>query len=142
MAHQHQRPIDKEFEDADDTGVLTLTGRNLRSFPVVAKDLVDYLEIVEAGKLSLYGPTHTVSSHCMGLHTHTVDFSKNRFDRLPKEVVSFKSLVKITCHHNNLRYIPAEMSTLPELRTVDLRYVTPTHPPTHTHTHTPTHTQP
>ena len=69
MAHQHQRPIDKEFEDADDTGVLTLTGRNLRSFPVVAQDLVDYLEIVEAGKLSLYGPTHTVSSHCMGLHT-------------------------------------------------------------------------
>ncbi|XP_064394638.1 leucine-rich repeat and calponin homology domain-containing protein 2-like isoform X2 [Halichondria panicea] len=94
--HQHQRPIDKEFEDADDTGVLTLTGRNLRTFPVVAQDLVDYLEIVEA------------------------DFSKNRFDRLPKEVVSFKSLVKITCHHNNLRYIPAEMSTLPELRTVDL----------------------
>ncbi len=47
---QHQRPIDKEFEDADDTGVLALTGRNLRSFPVVAHDLVDYSEIIEAGK--------------------------------------------------------------------------------------------
>ena len=50
MAHQHLRPIDKEFEDADDTGVLVLSGRNLRSFPTVASDLVDYNEIIEAGK--------------------------------------------------------------------------------------------
>ncbi len=67
--HQHQRPIDKEFEDADDTGVLTLTGRNLRTFPVVAQDLVDYLEIVEAGKLSLCIWANT---HIGITHTHTL----------------------------------------------------------------------
>ena len=50
-----------------------------------------------------------------------LDFSKNRFDRLPKEVVSFRSLVKLTCHHNNLRYIPEELCTLTELRKLDCR---------------------
>ena len=46
----HQRPIDKVFEDADDTGVLVLAGRNLRTFPVVATDLLDYTEVFEAGR--------------------------------------------------------------------------------------------
>lgn len=47
----HQKPIDKVFEDADDTGVLVLSGRNLRTFPVVANDLLDYSEVFEAGRL-------------------------------------------------------------------------------------------
>ena len=47
----HQRPIDKEFEDADDTGVLVLSGRNLRTFPVVPGDLYDANYIFEAGGL-------------------------------------------------------------------------------------------
>lgn len=57
----HQRPIDKVFEDADDTGVLVLAGRNLRTFPVVATDLLDYTEVFEAGM---------TSSVLLGLYLH------------------------------------------------------------------------
>lgn len=46
------RAIDKEFEEADDTGVLDLSCRNLRQFPVIPGDLVDYNLIFEAG---MYG---------------------------------------------------------------------------------------
>ena len=45
----HQRPIDKEFEDADDTGVLVLSSRNLRSFPLVPGELCDFNDVLEAG---------------------------------------------------------------------------------------------
>ena len=45
----HPRPIDKEFEDADDTGVLVISGRNLRQFPNVPGDLLDYGDVFEAG---------------------------------------------------------------------------------------------
>ena len=47
------RAIDKEFEEADDTGVLDLSGRNLRQFPVIPGDLVDFNLIFEAGELAL-----------------------------------------------------------------------------------------
>ena len=43
----HQRPIDKEFEDADDTGVLVLSSRNLRTFPVVPGELCDFNDVQE-----------------------------------------------------------------------------------------------
>ena len=46
----HQRPIDKEFEDADDNGVLNLSGRNLRMFPNVPGELCDFADVFEAGK--------------------------------------------------------------------------------------------
>lgn len=68
MAHQHQRPIDKEFEDADDTGVLILTGRNLRSFPIVAHDLVDYAEIIEAGVCKGVRDNFSVESVYLCMH--------------------------------------------------------------------------
>ena len=48
----HARPIDKEFEDADDTGILVLSGRNLRGFPGVPVDQCDVGYVFEAGKLS------------------------------------------------------------------------------------------
>ena len=44
------RAIDKEFEEADDTGVLDISGRNLRQFPVIPGDLMDYNYVFEAGK--------------------------------------------------------------------------------------------
>ena len=46
----HLRPIDKEFEDADDIGVLVLSSRNLRNFPVVPGDLCDFNDLLEAGE--------------------------------------------------------------------------------------------
>ena len=47
------RPIDKEFEDADDTGVLDISGRNLRQFPVIPGELMDFHYIFEAGGCGL-----------------------------------------------------------------------------------------
>ena len=49
------RTIDKEFEEADDTGVLDLSGRNLRQFPVVPIDLMDFNFVFEVGEYSLGG---------------------------------------------------------------------------------------
>ena len=51
MARQKEmtRAIDKEFEDADDTGVLDISGRNLRQFPAIPGDLLDYNYVFEAG---------------------------------------------------------------------------------------------
>ena len=46
----HLRPIDKEFEEADDTGVLVLSSRNLRNFPVVPGELCDFNDLLEAGE--------------------------------------------------------------------------------------------
>ena len=45
----HLRAIDKEFEEADDTGVLVLSGRNLRTFPTVPGELLDFADVFEAG---------------------------------------------------------------------------------------------
>lgn len=45
----HLRPIDKEFEEADDTGVLVLSSRNLRNFPLVPGELCDFNDLLEAG---------------------------------------------------------------------------------------------
>lgn len=47
------RPIDKEFEDADDTGVLNISGRNLRQFPVIPGELMDFHYVFEAGGCGL-----------------------------------------------------------------------------------------
>ena len=49
----HLRAIDKEFEEADDTGVLVLSGRNLRQFPTVPGELLDFADVFDAGWLSL-----------------------------------------------------------------------------------------
>lgn len=92
----HTRPIDKEFEEADDTGVLDLSGRNLRTFPQVPKELLEFSDVFVA------------------------NFSRNRFDRLPIEMISFKSLQKLICYHNILRYIPEELYLLSNLKHVDL----------------------
>lgn len=47
------RPIDKEFEEADDTGVLDISGRKLRQFPTIAEDLLDITYVFEAGILNV-----------------------------------------------------------------------------------------
>ena len=47
----HLRPIDKEFEDADDTGILVLSGRSLRNFPLIPGELCNLGDVFEAGKL-------------------------------------------------------------------------------------------
>ena len=58
----HHRPIDKEFEDADDTGVLVLSSRNLRNFPVVPGELCDFNDLLEAGRTTV-GCVDSIYSH-------------------------------------------------------------------------------
>ena len=53
----HLRAIDKEFEEADDTGVLVLSGRNLRQFPTVPGELLDFADVFEAGGLEYLSPS-------------------------------------------------------------------------------------
>ena len=60
----HLRPIDKEFEDADDTGVLVLSSRNLRNFPVVPGDLCDFNDLLEAGNNTQYIATTAGREPC------------------------------------------------------------------------------
>lgn len=55
----HLRPIDKEFEEADDTGVLILSSRNLRNFPLVPGELCDFNDLLEAGNVGISGPVIT-----------------------------------------------------------------------------------
>ena len=43
------RPIDKEFEEADDTGVLDISGRKLRQFPNIPSEILDVTYVFEAG---------------------------------------------------------------------------------------------
>ena len=49
IERQH-RPIDKEFEEADYSGILDISGRKLRLFPNIGDDVYDPLEIFTAGE--------------------------------------------------------------------------------------------
>jgi hypothetical protein len=101
----HLRPIDKEFEEADDTGVLVLSSRNLRNFPVVPGDLCDFNDLLEA------------------------DFSSNRFDHVPQEVCDFRQLVKVSFYRNLLRSVPEDLRHLGNLKDLNLsRNLLPTIP--------------
>ena len=52
MERQH-RPIDKEFEECYFTGVLDISGRNLRMFPNIGDDIYDPLEVFTGGEFGL-----------------------------------------------------------------------------------------
>lgn len=49
IERQH-RPIDKEFEEADYTGILDISNRKLRIFPNISDDIYDVLEVFDASK--------------------------------------------------------------------------------------------
>ena len=51
----------------------------------------------------------------------TPDFSNNRFDKVPKEIIGFKALVKLNCHHNSIRWMIEELYLLTNLKDVDMR---------------------
>ena len=51
----------------------------------------------------------------------SADLAHNRFDRIPKEVVSFKALVKLNCHNNTIRWLPEELYLLVNLKEIDVR---------------------
>ena len=42
-------------------------------------------------------------------------------DRIPDEVCTFHSLVKLKCYHNSIRHFPDRFCQLANLRDLDLR---------------------
>ena len=40
---------------------------------------------------------------------------------MPKEVIGFKALVKLNCHHNSIRWLPEELNLLLNLKEIDMR---------------------
>ena len=102
----HVISLDKCIEKADHTGILVLTGRNLRQFPMSAQDLSDLQDTLEA------------------------DISKNRFDKIPREICMFSGLEKLRCYHNSIRIVPEYITYMSNLRHLDLsRNYIPSLPP-------------
>jgi Leucine-rich repeat (LRR) protein len=95
IERQH-RPIDKEFEEADYTGVLDISDRKLRIFPNIGDDIHDVLEIFVA------------------------NLSGNRFDKFPKHILRYSNLVTVNLCHNSLRTVPVEIVYLKELKELKL----------------------
>lgn len=58
IERQH-RPIDKEFEEADYSGCLDISGRKLRLFPNIGDDVYEPLEIFTASESLLFVLDHT-----------------------------------------------------------------------------------
>ncbi|XP_011403198.2 PREDICTED: leucine-rich repeat and calponin homology domain-containing protein 1-like [Amphimedon queenslandica] len=91
IERQH-RPIDKEFEEADYSGILDISARKLRLFPNIGDDVYDPLEIF------------------------TAVVSGNRFDKFPKQLLRCENLVSLNLHNNSLRSIPEEIIRYCELK--------------------------
>lgn len=113
IERQH-RPIDKEFEEADYTGVLDISDRKLRLFPNIGDDIYDSLEVFVASKLLFFDVTEL--KYCIVV-------SGNRFDKFPKQIFNYSNLVTLNFHHNSLRSVPPEISSLQELKELNLRYI-------------------
>ena len=62
---------------------------------------------------------------CVGIHLIflelVADISNNRFDKVPRELIMCKALVKLNCHHNSIRWLPEELHLLTNLKEVDVR---------------------
>ncbi|XP_046854044.1 leucine-rich repeat and calponin homology domain-containing protein 2-like [Xenia sp. Carnegie-2017] len=73
--------VDRCFEDAENSGTLDLSGRNLKEFPEYPEEC-ELIDVIEC------------------------DISKNRFTELPTVVCEFVVLERLNCHHNAIRSIP------------------------------------
>ena len=51
-----------------------------------------------------------------------LDFTNNRFDRIPQEVCDFMQLVKLSFYRNLLRSVSEDLRHLENLKDLNLRY--------------------
>ncbi|XP_057301755.1 leucine-rich repeat and calponin homology domain-containing protein 2-like [Hydractinia symbiolongicarpus] len=86
--------IEKCFEDAEESGVLQITHKGLKTYPTCVDDydLVDVL---------------------------VVELSWNRFTELPQELLSFVMMEKLSCSNNFVKILP-DLSHLNALSYVDV----------------------
>ncbi|XP_078381147.1 leucine-rich repeat and calponin homology domain-containing protein 1-like [Oculina patagonica] len=90
-------PLERCFKEAEETGKLNLSLKNLRDFPDPTEDceLIDVIEI---------------------------DLSRNKLSEFPAELCDFVMIEKVDLYHNAIRGVPeAQMSELKFLRVLNLR---------------------
>lgn len=91
------RSLERCFKEAEETGRLILSLKNLRDFPDPAEDceLIDVIEI---------------------------DLSKNKLSEFPAELCDFVMIEKVDLYHNTIRGVPeSQLSQLKFLRVLNLR---------------------
>ncbi|XP_023560540.1 leucine-rich repeat and calponin homology domain-containing protein 3 isoform X6 [Octodon degus] len=89
------RSLDRALEEAEVTGLLSLSGRKLREFPRAAahRDLTD---------------------------STRADLSRNRLSEIPIEVCHFVSLENLNLYQNCIRYIPEAILNLQALTVLNI----------------------
>ncbi|KAJ7390329.1 LIM and calponin y homology domain protein [Desmophyllum pertusum] len=90
-------PLERCFKEAEETGRLNLSLKNLRDFPDPSEDceLIDVIEI---------------------------DLSRNKLSEFPAELCDFVMIEKVDLYHNTIRGVPeSQMSDLKFLRVLNLR---------------------
>eukprot|EP00051_Salpingoeca_urceolata_P002016 m.46162 g.46162 ORF g.46162 m.46162 type:complete len:1441 (+) comp11833_c0_seq2:378-4700(+) len=88
-----KRGIDDQLEDAEDTGILSLSGRELRTLPDIAD--YDLSELTE------------------------IDLSHNRLPKVPDAVADMLELEKLNCFHNVIATVP-NLRSLQSLASLNL----------------------
>ncbi|KAK2573467.1 Leucine-rich repeat and calponin homology domain-containing protein 1 [Acropora cervicornis] len=89
--------LERCFKEAEETGRLNLSMKNLRDFPDPTEDceLIDVIEI---------------------------DLSKNKLSEFPAELCDFVMIEKVDMYHNTIRGVPeSQLSELKFLRVLNLR---------------------
>ncbi|CAG0891001.1 unnamed protein product, partial [Darwinula stevensoni] len=89
------RSLEKLLEDAQFTGELNLSGRNLKEFPKVAAQ-------------------YNLSDTC------NTDLSKNRFSEFPEELIEYGALECLDLYNNVLKALPDSVIFLQSLRHLNL----------------------
>lgn len=89
-----QRSIERCFDEAEDTGVLQVSGKGLREFPLCV-DNHDMADVIKA------------------------DVSHNKFFELPQNILVFCMMESLNCSHNYLKTLP-DLSNLDALSQVDI----------------------
>ncbi|RMX56853.1 hypothetical protein pdam_00006324 [Pocillopora damicornis] len=90
-------PLERCFKEAEETGRLNLSQKNLRDFPDPTDDceLIDVIEI---------------------------DLSRNKLSEFPAELCDFLMIERVDLYHNTIRGVPeSQMSELKFLRVLNLR---------------------
>lgn len=119
LIHFGSKTLDKTFEEAEESGTLVLSGRNLRNLS--CSDGYDILDVTEAGKGGSVLEGGLAYARIDA--SNSLDLTKNRFTEVPIEICSCSSLERLVCHHNVIRSIPAAFGELTTLTYLDIRRV-------------------
>lgn len=134
-------PLERCFKEAEETGRLNLSLKNLRDFPDPTEDC-ELIDVIEIGELSFYKLQilnlcrskvqvfSLPSGHSVWVLTilllpvNLADLSRNKLSEFPAELCDFVMIEKVDLYHNAIRGVPeSQMSELKFLRVLNLRWV-------------------